>query len=141
MPTQLLEKSTFPETSEILKSLPDENYCTVIDHIANLGNKNTTYAHLDEGKVIKKTFQVINNWLILKENNINFILLKLDDYYNNNKKNNTEMIISNLFSNKKLNISTVDAMPKKEMGFRLNTVYINERKKELEKLKLEYGIK
>lgn len=139
MPMQLLEKSTFPVTSEILKSLPDENYCTVVDYIANLGNKNTTYAHLDEGKVIKKTFQVINNWVILKENNINFILLKLDDYYN--KKNNTEMIISNLFSNKKLNINIVDATPKKEMGFRLNTVYINERKKELEKLKLEYGIK
>ncbi|MHB8280258.1 MAG: hypothetical protein ACYDIA_21785 [Candidatus Humimicrobiaceae bacterium] len=139
MPMQLLEKSTFPVTSEILKSLPDENYCTVVDYIANLGNKNTTYAHLDEEKVIKKTFRVINNWLILKENNINFILLKLDDYYN--RKNNTEMIISNLFSNKKLNINIVDATPKKELGFRLNTAYINERKKELEKLKLEYGIK
>lgn len=136
---QLLEKSTFPETSEILKSIPDENYCTVIDYIANLGNKNTTYAHLDEEKVIKKTFRVINNWLILKENNINFILLKLNDYYN--RKDNTEMIISNLFSNKKLNINIVDATPKKELGFRLNTAYINERKKELEKLKLEYGIK
>ena len=132
---------TFTKRSEINEE--SENKLWWID-LEKIEIKDEPKTITKEEKDLKKcpTFtKTINCYLIPEEKLGDYFIMSKLPFYITKRENYLEDFIELDIKVSSLKINISNATEIDDMGFRINTDYINQRKRELEQLKLEYGIK
>lgn len=133
---------TFTKKSGIPEESKNKLWWVDIEKIGNIENVKTTNSMERDIKECP-TFTKIINWSLIPDEELrDYYVIPQVPFYITKKEGFLEDFIELQeikINSLKINVSNAEEID--EMGFRINTDYIIQRKKTLEQLKLQYGIK